>query len=113
MLPADQPNAVHVALFWVLFDDGDAIYPDVIHDGGRFLQRTDNADYAGTARRPRPRFFEIIQACKPSAAVISITDFIVAAVEAMPHGPSMVIFELLRNIGGFSVPGRGGVLMEV
>ena len=80
MVPADQPNAVHVAIFRVLFDDGDAMDPDAMRDGGRFLQRTDNPGSAGNVRRPRPRFFEIIQACRPTASVISITDLIIAAV---------------------------------
>ena len=47
MVPASQPNAVHVATFWVLVDDGDAIYPNAPHDGGRFLQHSGNVNYDG------------------------------------------------------------------
>ena len=60
-------------------------------------------------RHTRPRFFEIIQAVRPLPSVVDISDLIVSIVEAMPHGPSMVMLELLRNVGECTTPERGRV----
>ena len=113
MVPADQPDAVHVAKFWVMFADGDAVHPEALHDGGPYLQRSGNAPNSSSRRHTRPRFYEIIQAVRPLPTVVDISDLIVSFVAAMPHGPSMVMFELLRNVGEFTTTERGGVSVDM
>ena len=113
MVPADQPNAVHVVTFRVWMDNGGIYELGEQSNGGHFLPRTDIAVSEDSTRHARPRAFEIIQAIRLPLAALSISNLILAAIDVMPTEPSVFILYLLRNMGAFSVPGRGGVSLDV
>ena len=45
--------------------------------------------------------------------MVDISDLIVAIVAAMPHDPSMIMLERLRNLGEPSTPERGGASCDI